>query len=264
MARALVRFCPSRECFVSTETGKAYRGLAKGLRRVFFPDYRLQRNRDTSAPAGAPVGANGASEAGAAPVPGQGGGAGSSLVGRARGRRVDREMDAWIAAGSPRVVSASSEDARARRFARAWHPYTLRIIGALGRLGLVGVATQVPVCDPSLRIATAVDLLCRHRATGTWVVCEIKCGFNGTVNEDATGQMREPLAQVTNCPRNQHQLQLACTESMLMRQQSSSFRRLGRFQSCVIRAGDDGVHFEKLEDWARRAVPQVMREIAGA
>ena len=87
------------------------------------------------------------------------------------------------------------------------HPYTRKVLYALAELRLQLLDSQVLVGDADLGIATFVDLVAVN-ATGQRVLIELKTGFMGYYDRDSGHKMEAPFQELTDCPRNQHQLQL--------------------------------------------------------
>lgn len=230
------------------------KGLFKTLGRVFFPDFKLKSDSSANRREAA-LEARGGAGGGRAPARGSF----PSVRGRARGRMVDAEVQAWVSMGAPSDPGTHTPCYNGeKRGRRRWHPYTLKLIRALRAARMRPIDTQYVVHDSRSGIATGIDLVCEHVPSGSVVLCEIKCGFNGTSNEAACGPMRAPLASVSDCPRNQHQLQAACGEWMFRR---CAPRAIERLESRVIRISDHGVHFDELEPWALRAAPMIMRHL---
>ena len=216
-AREVVRYDAGRACFVETASGQALAGITTHLRACFYPH--------------AATGAHGrSSRSGQRPA---------QLTGRARGRLVDRELAAAVNEG-----------------AEPSHAYTRALLSALRRAGLTPLAAQVPVCDPSTRMATGVDLVCERR--GALYVMELKTGWNGRESYERAGRaMRGAAAPFPDCPRNQHLLQLLVTRYL--------FRLTFGLQSAhaaVVRVSDDGVRFYKLPSSFLDREAAVVRELA--
>lgn len=134
-----------------------------------------------------------------------------------------------------------------------------KLVKALRAAKLRPLDAQHVVWDERARVATGIDITCEHVPSGSLVLCELKCGYNGGTHDLARGSMRAPLSNVSDCPRNQHQLQAACGELMFKR--CTRVKAGVAVDSRVIRVCDEGVHFEALEAWAREAAPVLMEKL---
>ena len=104
-------------------------------------------------------------------------------------------------------------------------------------------------------MATAVDLVCERR--GSLYVIEVKTGWNGVPYEGGGRAMRGAASGMSDCPRNQHALQLLVTRYL--------FRLtfgLERCAAAVVRVSDDGVRFYKLPEALVASEGAVVRELA--
>ena len=93
-------------------------------------------------------------------------------------------------------------------------PQTKAFWQAIEKLKLKPVRTQVVVAAEcaSGPIAHAIDVVCIN-SKGDYTLLEIKSGFTGYL-KNCTGFMQKPLQQLTDCPENQHQLQLCASKEM--------------------------------------------------
>ena len=116
----------------------------------------------------------------------------TSHGGKRLGKRIDRELQGVV---HDRVRGLCVE--------------TQAILAYLKTHRLALTGAQVPVAHVPARIGTKLDLLC-HDTDGKAVVVEIKSGYVG-YKYVATKRMRAPLHHLTDCPLNQHCLQVMLT-----------------------------------------------------
>lgn len=123
---------------------------------------------------------------------------------------------------------------------------TTKLWQAFAQLELQPVDTQVPVGCQTLRVATAVDVVCMDKF-GRHCIVEIKTGFENYYHRH-TGT---PLAHIsppqTDSPANQHQLQLFVTEALFRR--TFPGRRHG--PAFVLRVDSFGVDVMPLQTWTK-------------
>ena len=91
---------------------------------------------------------------------------------------------------------------------------TRNVFATLAARGLEPVAGQRGVCSERHRIGTAIDILCYDTANHHLVVCELKCGHNGSraaaAQLDGVAQkMHGPLSKGADNTINRHLAQLA-------------------------------------------------------
>ncbi|KAK3252044.1 hypothetical protein CYMTET_38602 [Cymbomonas tetramitiformis] len=185
--------------------------------------------------------------------------------GRSHGRCVDREI-ARVTKAYNRFVRSSAATRRActtlpcfREFVRGERKATSdtarRLIAHLDGLGLVPIDAQVRVLDRTERVRTCVDLVCaRKRRVDSLVLVEVKCGFEGYVSL-ASGRMQFELRGVPDSPRNQHHLQLALTRELYARTYQD------QPEAIVVWITDTTAHHERVEPWAVRHAPDVLKRI---
>lgn len=178
------------------------RGLTALLRRAFYPKYDYHNVKGKLSAKGA-----GASKA-----------VGGFKKGMERGRLVDAELSKWADRGTP-----------------VRHAYARKFLAWCKREKYTPVASQVCVADAGADVGTLVDLVLAD-ARGRLLVVELKCGFQG--HYDAySGRLRAPFADATDCPRNQHLLQLAFSVHMFR----ATFPELGAPRAALVRIVDGGV-----------------------
>ncbi len=207
----IVSYNAARECFVNHDTKKRYKGVTTTAKRVFYRDY-VYRHVSASKK--------------------HGGGTSTCMdlsTGMERGKEVDHQISNWANEPEP---------------PRKPHVYSEKIAAAILKLGLVPIGGQVPVYDDDLMIATAADLVCYSKKNNCLVLCEIKCGWNGSgAYKKASGRMHSAMSAFDNSPANQHQIQLGMTHYLF----GVTFGTTSH-ESYVVRCADRGVYFYKLED----------------
>jgi len=177
MFRTSVSFSPRLRCFYDADSKMRFRGAAKRLKELFWPNYSFSR---------APEGESAA-----------GGGARNASAGRSRGARVDREVT--------RAVNGAP--------VRGSHTLTGFALEALRRAGIQAVASQVVVHFG--RCATAVDVVGRT-ANGAWVCVELKCSSERKYTS-ACGRMRGALSSRDDSIAQQHAVQCGVTRLLFER-----------------------------------------------
>ena len=149
--------------------------------------------------------------------------------GRKLGKRVDEEIEKLAKGEKVKGLHAYSKNWLSAVIHWRWRP----------------VGAQVMIYDEALQIATAIDCIYKD-AKGRLVVIEIKTGFDGYADK-STHFMREPLAEVTNAPLNQHFLQLLVSCAILEKHYWGS-----PYRAYVVYLNERGVQRKKLPAWARR------------
>jgi len=182
-------------------------------------------------------------------TPGDQKGARGAQAGMRRGRLVDREMDMFVACqGDARKFASTLK--------RKPHAYTARMTAALTKLELRPVDTQTVVGDIETGFATAVDILCVDKH-GEPCLVEQKCGFAGYY-ERSNDQMLHELAEYSNAPLNQHQLQLSLTAWLFYKTFGIRVKK-----AFVIRIVDTGVFFHELQQKFLNLAPVALRRMRG-
>jgi hypothetical protein len=115
---------------------------------------------------------------------------------------------------------------------------------AMRHAKLTPIATQVPVRHPSIKIATAVDVVTLN-ADNQIVLLEIKSGAVHYLYHTTGARMSAPFNMVTDCVANQHFLQLLFTTEMY--KYTYPTHKLG--PSLLIRLTDMDVQGYGLRPW---------------
>jgi len=190
------------------------RGITSVIKELYFPEYRFTYSD------GGVIGAPPKKK--------------DTISGMARGRLVDRQVELWIRGG------------KVNR--KKFHPFSRAFIALTERLCLKPVGAQVVVRDESCNIATLVDAVFLD-PKGRVVLVELKTGFEG-YNETSTGLMHGAFSYMTNCPANQHQVQLAFTQMMFQR----TFPEFGTVTALVVRMTSAGAHVRAIGSREKTAV----------
>jgi hypothetical protein len=138
-------------------------------------------------------------------------------------------------------------------------PCTRRLIQFLADFHWVPVAAQYPVFSDKLRIATALDLLCRDE-NNKLILVELKCSKHSTPEpyQLAHGYMAAPLRKVPRSYKNNHLLQLLLSQQLLVK--STGIKPDAAY---VVRVGADDVWVYALEEakWCKRLASAAWRAL---
>ena len=200
------------------------RGLTAVIKKNFFPDYVFVSGGAYIPPTEGGVGWKKKKKKGA--------------NGMARGRLVDNQVRLWIQ-GKPRNE-------------KKFHLFSRAFIELTKMLKLTPVGAQVVVREESCNLATLVDAVFVN-SKGKTVVVELKTGFEG-YNETSTGKMRGVFSYLTDCPANQHKVQLALTSAMF----EKTFPELGKVEALVIRMTSKGAHVRGLSDQVSKTAREIL------
>ncbi len=106
---------------------------------------------------------------------------------------------------------------------------------------LVPVICELPICDPSIKLGTAADMIAKD-SKGDLYLIEVKTGNLKTFNS-YNGAMESGLSDLNNSPYNQGRLQLIVTYQILKRIYSINIKR------CIlVHLSDDGVNEKIIDD----------------
>lgn len=179
--------------------GQAARGVTQVLQACFYPHYRYRdaQKHNTRAPRSKTI------------VRAK---RGSAL---AQGKWLDRDVGALCthlhksATANLDLLLKTPED----RFWRQRHPGLRPLCVWMQQHGWTPKKTQLCVGNPTLRLATRVDLVAEHK-NGTLGIFELKYGFDDYYEESTGKNMLAPLYFCSDAPRWQHQLQLLLTKTL--------------------------------------------------
>lgn len=189
------------------------------------------------------------------------------VAGQRRGIRVDGDLN-WVVQNmryTGRVLSQYTKTARSHVASssstrgsgadsypgRGLHPYSRSIIAYLCKHELRLVACQLSVSCAATRIATPIDALCYDPSAKRLLLLEIKTGFTGYHNRPSArgdGKMRHPYTDRTDCPENQHQLQLAANKLLFCHAFGQAPSAVSAW---VLRVDKHGVTCYPEATWAR-------------
>jgi hypothetical protein len=177
-----VVFSPVLKCFVDASSAVKYRGITHLLKKVFWPDYNFKK-----AQAPGPVGVGNSKYV-------------KGPTSCKRGTLVDMQIS-QIISGQPVTGKL--------------HALTAVAFKALKAGNLTPVASQVVVYDQTLRLATAVDILCQNKE-GTSVVVELKCSSDFKYSA-YNACMKHEFKHISNSISNQHIAQTLVTRELFER-----------------------------------------------
>lgn len=226
-----VGWCARRKCFLLPGTaGVPARGLKPVLKQLFFPAYAFDRAREGPSfeeLVGMPPRKAGTKHKNA--------GARTKRTGVALGTRVDREIERGVKlaarlglsfaqlvgdadAGAGSAGTKDGENLAA--FRRTAHIYTKRFCRYCHKQKWRPEAAQVFVAHRGARLATAADVVVsraspKRKREREYVVLEVKVGFRSYLGKYASKSMAQPFGAFSDCPANQHLLQLMFTRRMV-------------------------------------------------
>lgn len=120
---------------------------------------------------------------------------------------------------------------------RSLYAYTTNVLKYMKSQKWIPVAAQIPVGNATLRLGTAIDVLCTTQGRGRpLIVLEIKCGFDRYYLHHTGTPMSRPFHQLDDSCYHQHQLQLMAT-AWLLEQCPETIKS----QAFVLRAHRSGV-----------------------
>jgi hypothetical protein len=152
-----------------TVDGKCLRGVTDTIKAYFFPSYSYRKARKGTLLKNTTV---------------------KRLKGKALGNKLDRDMMYYVEHGElPTAPAAESK----------------QIITFITSRKLTLVHAQLAVADLSLRTGTCLDLVAFDGKC--YIIIELKTGYEN-YKLRFSQQMLAPFENFTNCPKNQHLLQL--------------------------------------------------------
>lgn len=192
---------------------RAISGLLERLAEAFYPHYAYLSARNTTrrrARQGQPT------VVGALPTPTLPAtmdmllervrlGVSGQQLGELVDHEVTRVVNAQYLSGAARVSVERQNDSSSL--------YTRRVLDAFRAWKWKPVYAQFNVFAPDLRVGTRIDMLCYDNDLHL-IVVELKYGYDG-YREQANAMMNAPLADKSNCPQNQHILQVGLGALML-------------------------------------------------
>ena len=227
--RQLVRFCEAEDSFkmaAGPNEGDevALRGVTRLLRDTFWPDYDYRKAEQLSPTPKAARERTGLR---------------SARHGRSRGNAVHEQLACWVNEG---------EEACRRRCARHHsriHPFVHTIMRGLRdkSTNMRPIWSEFIVFDPSVGVASAIDLVCLAPNGVGLVLCELKSG-GANYFDKASGSMHGPLSHINNSPMHQAMVQVIVYKCMLQRR----YPELGDFVAgcCIVQVTMKGVRFKQV------------------
>jgi hypothetical protein len=124
------------------------------------------------------------------------------------------------------------------------HDYTRRFLVHVNAQGWQPIGCQVACGSLRSKIATAVDVVCVDMRNDERVVLvELKCGFERYLDRYGS-HMLPPFENMTDCPRNQFQVQLLITRKLFL----NTYRSCKHVKCVVVRVTRSGVDQYRLDD----------------
>lgn len=125
------------------------------------------------------------------------------------------------------------------------HYRTTLLLKWLCSMGWTPIASQVPVSSSSRKVATLVDLVCLDTC-GNYVLTEVKTGFAGYHDKGSGARLLPPFHEHTDCPDNQHMLQVLATRLLFLHTFDIPPERV---RSIVLRVEDKRVVPTRMAIW---------------
>jgi hypothetical protein len=192
----MVKYSEDAECFTrklmvrGEETWVKCSGLLPSLKRVFWSNYEYVQSAYGEGGGGG----------------GGGGGVRSRMQGLMRGSLVHEQLRSYI--NMDDISRFKAEHPRL-------HPFTSTAIAAMQAFRLRPLIAELPIVDPELGIATAIDAICMDTVDNKLVIIDWKCGMADYMMR-GNKPMRGFLGKkYSNCPLHQGYLQLLFTRAIL-------------------------------------------------
>ena len=173
-------FCPKRKCYVSRETNKRFKGLAKHLRMTYFHDFE--------------------------PPPGLGKRVGPK--GYRAGTSLDRAIGALVSGGSLEGIPKWAQN------------LAKKVVTGLRAAGISKMKSQLVVYDSASNFATAVDVCGVNTRTKKYVLIEIKYSSHRSALVKSAyavpGRNRSHMIRcgLPNTMKHQHEIQARATAKL--------------------------------------------------
>ena len=143
------------------------------------------------------------------------------------------------------------------------NPYTALVIDKLVEMKLDLLAVDLPVGSADLRLATAVDLVCRsadEKEKETLItLVEVKCGFDSHVDKDTGHMLRGPVPELPDSPENQHQMQLLFSWLLFY---NNFPAEAAEARAVVVRVARSDTHVDPLPDRLRAAANEMLQWVS--
>ena len=178
------------------------------------------------------------------------------------------------AAVDAQVSRLSKASASARRGARKLQ-LTNHVFDALAYHKLEPIEAQRVVLDERRGLATAVDIVCKHKERDdALVLVELKTGYRGDRAEpvrDSFGKvlkMQAPLRQATDCALHRHLAQLAATHALFVKETGTvaALKRKGvtEVTGALLYVTPAASELHELSDWWRRRGNRLLERLASS
>lgn len=168
----------------------------------------------------------------------------------------------------PLLSEPIHDDIRAKTL--HWLPHTRALLKFLYNQKWEPSKAQFVVSDPTLGVATAMDLLCMDLANSRWIVVELKVGYDYAECAVKGSMMQHPFSKWDTSIRNQHHLQLLGTTLLFERSHSAAaslpiLSVLIRFKTPYVGSDDVSLEVEALDSYAlerKSTLLAVLQEVA--
>lgn len=134
-------------------------------------------------------------------------------------------------------------------------PCTLRIINCFKEKGWVPFASEFKMWCEEMAVATAADVIMIDTKTDTFVLVELKTGYDGECYgpHPSDEYLDPPFQTLKNCPETRHHLQLLMQKIILKKKYNKNMT-----QCYVVRTSpkDGGVYTDKLIKWGNSKINQ--------
>ena len=147
-----------------------------------------------------------------------------------------------------------------KKYNDAMHPWTKRILGYLVmQCRWYPIQCEFKVGDVTMRLATAIDVICVDPANGRLVFIELKTGHTDYF-ENSDGYMSKCLSFMRNSPLNWANVQLTASVQLLLRQNPQI--RLAETSSYVIRIDEANMFAYQLDNgFIKFMTPRLLNDI---
>jgi hypothetical protein len=142
-------------------------------------------------------------------------------------------------------------------------PCTRKIMKFLESMGIVKLSCQLMVFSERSKIATAIDMLCVHRDTGTPVVVEVKASTTDSLAYymDSLCPMDGTLSPIPFSQRNRDMLQLVATMSLFREMYGEA---VDAVDGLLLRTCPSGILCCPVTPWWKAIAPVLRDELDNA
>ena len=158
------------------------------------------------------------------------------FFGSIQGKQVHNELDDFILL----------DDKNFKKKHTQLHPWTKRLlVDIICRMKWLPIKCEFAVCDESIRVGTAIDMICVDPSNGNLIFIEFKTGY-ASYFENNDGQMKRCLSFMKNSPLNWANVQLVSSVMMLLKYYPHI--PLSHTSSYVIRIDDSDIHYYHIDN----------------